>query len=448
MVISVTPMVCITLAFWLGRIGLIASGGCCASASGAAQMTANRIAKVKREGRFREIIVALLVVEFGALCIAPRLISKGSGALCNKNLQLFTNPAGSARLAPRPLVAGSAGALARRSVRSTLKGLAVLDSVRETEFALRAQCGRGRPRSQQQRTGASGHVPAVLLTCFDREWQTILARRQRAGCEFRESTRRAVGLVEVDDHSARGVGRIDVQVSPGRIGLFAAGVVGEDHEQLWLALFSDRIQPVALAINFKRDGARRLFSALHAEDVHDWHLLRRIVRFEARVDAPLQICRIGFNAGEVRAGGIVFVFDANPELVAALNDLQTQRTETQHGRFVFGVRFKFEGSDWFVGSSDIRVCRGFEFYDAVLENEDTGKAADLFFWQDDFVCRIAAEFVLAFLQPEQSNQREISAITLQLCEPRDPILLDLLRVSRRIKFPSGRCTRSRQQGGD
>src|SRR6266404_8121598 len=90
MVISVTPMVCITLAFWLGRIGLIASGGCCASASGAAQMTANRIAKVKRESRFREIIVALLVVEFGALCIALRLVSKGSGALCNKNLQLFT----------------------------------------------------------------------------------------------------------------------------------------------------------------------------------------------------------------------------------------------------------------------------------------------------------------------------------------------------------------------
>src|SRR5260370_29049581 len=76
MVMSVTPMVCITLAFWLGRIGLIASGGCCASASGATQMTATRIAKVKRESRFREIIVALLVVEFGALCIAPPCIGK------------------------------------------------------------------------------------------------------------------------------------------------------------------------------------------------------------------------------------------------------------------------------------------------------------------------------------------------------------------------------------
>src|SRR5258707_4471002 len=60
MLISVTPMVCITLAFWLGRIGLMANGGCCASAYGAAQMTANRIAKVKRENRFREIMVVLL----------------------------------------------------------------------------------------------------------------------------------------------------------------------------------------------------------------------------------------------------------------------------------------------------------------------------------------------------------------------------------------------------
>src|SRR5260370_41785139 len=60
MVISVTPMVCITLAFWLGRIGLTCSGGCCADANGAAQISANRIAKVKRENRFREIMVVLL----------------------------------------------------------------------------------------------------------------------------------------------------------------------------------------------------------------------------------------------------------------------------------------------------------------------------------------------------------------------------------------------------
>src|SRR5260370_3719018 len=135
MVISVTPMVCITLAFWLGRIGLIASGGCCASASGAAQMTANRIAKVKRESRFREIIVALLVVEFGALCIAPMVNGKKRLGVLRQNLQLFTNSAGSARLAPRPLVAGSARALARPTVRSTLNALSVSDSVRQTESA-------------------------------------------------------------------------------------------------------------------------------------------------------------------------------------------------------------------------------------------------------------------------------------------------------------------------
>src|SRR6266852_3545673 len=153
MVISVTPMVCITLAFWLGRIGLIASGGCCASASGAAQMTANRIAKVKRESRFREIIVVLLVVEFGALCIAPPLISKGSGALGNKNLQLFTNPAGSTRLAPRPLVAGTAGSPAGAcAARSKVLRCRIRSGKPSSRFALNAGEGARAPSN-------NGRVP-------------------------------------------------------------------------------------------------------------------------------------------------------------------------------------------------------------------------------------------------------------------------------------------------
>src|SRR5712692_9093074 len=132
-------------------------------------------------------------------------------------------------------------------------------------------------------------MSAVLLARIDRKSKSILFRRQWAGGEFSEGTRRAVGLVEVNDHSTVRVGWINVQVSPSGIGLFAAGVVGKDHEQLWLALFLDRIQPVSLALNLKRDGARRVFAALHAQDVHDWHLLRRIVRFKARLQAPLQI---------------------------------------------------------------------------------------------------------------------------------------------------------------
>lgn len=73
---SVTPIVCITLAFWLGLIGLIASGACCADAYGAAHVSASRIAKVKKKTRFREIMVALLVVEFGALSNATAVNSK------------------------------------------------------------------------------------------------------------------------------------------------------------------------------------------------------------------------------------------------------------------------------------------------------------------------------------------------------------------------------------
>ena len=109
-------------------------------------------------------------------------------------------------------------------------------------------------------------MSGVLLTRFDRKRQAILPRWQRAGREFRESTGRAIGLIKVYDHSTVRVGWINVQVSPGGIGLFAAGVVREDHEQLWLALFLNRIEPISLATNFKRDGARRVFAALHVED--------------------------------------------------------------------------------------------------------------------------------------------------------------------------------------
>jgi len=87
----VTPTVCITLAFWLGRMGLICNGGCCALTYGAAQIEMSPIAKVKRESRFREIMLALLVKEFGALCNAHHPVGKGLGVISDKNSQLLTN---------------------------------------------------------------------------------------------------------------------------------------------------------------------------------------------------------------------------------------------------------------------------------------------------------------------------------------------------------------------
>src|SRR6266568_6451546 len=91
MVISVTPMVCITLAFWLGRIGLTASGGCCADAYGAAQIAANRIAKEKSESRAREIIVSLLLIDLKHYpscywSTASNRPNPNSGELCCRGL--------------------------------------------------------------------------------------------------------------------------------------------------------------------------------------------------------------------------------------------------------------------------------------------------------------------------------------------------------------------------
>src|SRR6184192_1938322 len=90
MVMSVTPMVCITLAFWLGRSGLICTCGCCAKTKGAAQIAANRIAKAKSENRFMEIMV-LLLFGFGALCNAREVNGKLRWTPLPLNLQLFTN---------------------------------------------------------------------------------------------------------------------------------------------------------------------------------------------------------------------------------------------------------------------------------------------------------------------------------------------------------------------
>src|SRR5258707_11222887 len=247
-------------------------------------------------------------------------------------------------------------------------------------------------------------MSAVLLACLDRKRQAILFWWQRAGREFRESTRRAVSLVKVNDYLPGSVGRINVQISPGGIGLFAAGAVREDHEQLWLALFLDCIEPVRGTVDLKRDGARRVFAALHTQDIYDWHLLGRIVRLEVRCQAPLLISRITFDAREICPRGIVFVFDAKAELVAALNDLKTQRTKVQHGGLIAGVRLKFDEGDRSAGSGDVRVCRGLESDDAVLEDKDTGDGAGFFFRHDDHVRRVAAEFVLAFFQPEQADQ--------------------------------------------
>src|SRR5438105_10947776 len=76
MVMSVTPIVCITLAFWLGRSGLIASVGCWAKAW-PAHPAPNRITRWKSESRLVQIMVVLLGCRISrALCNATARSSK------------------------------------------------------------------------------------------------------------------------------------------------------------------------------------------------------------------------------------------------------------------------------------------------------------------------------------------------------------------------------------
>src|SRR5215831_17900291 len=77
MVMSVTPMVCVTLAFGLGYIGLTLTGGCCDRTYGAAHVTAKRVARLKNENRLCEIIWALLRRRiWPALCNAGEVNGK------------------------------------------------------------------------------------------------------------------------------------------------------------------------------------------------------------------------------------------------------------------------------------------------------------------------------------------------------------------------------------
>src|SRR5215471_1296637 len=80
MVMSVTPMVCITLAFGLGYNCLTLTGACCACTYGATHVAAKRTAKLKEENRVRELILALLDRRiWPALCNAGGVNYKRSG---------------------------------------------------------------------------------------------------------------------------------------------------------------------------------------------------------------------------------------------------------------------------------------------------------------------------------------------------------------------------------
>jgi len=85
MVMSVTPMVCITLAFGLGSIGLTLADGCWGQAYVVALVTAKRTAKLKNEKRLREIILALLLRRIcPALCNASGLNGKKRAEMKNR----------------------------------------------------------------------------------------------------------------------------------------------------------------------------------------------------------------------------------------------------------------------------------------------------------------------------------------------------------------------------
>lgn len=65
--------------------------------------------------------------------------------------------------------------------------------------------------------------------------------------------------------------------------------------------------------------------------------------------------------------------------------------------------------------------------------------------KSNLVRNIAAEFVLAFSQPEQSDQSQPSVVAREIREAFRPVLLDLSGIGVSIYLGSGSSTRSEQQ---
>ena len=74
-------------------------------------------------------------------------------------------------------------------------------------------------------------MPVVQLAGFNPHRQAILLRRERAGRIRGKRAGRVLGLVEVQHHLAV-LREIGVEKSPGRIGLFPAGEIVKDEEEM------------------------------------------------------------------------------------------------------------------------------------------------------------------------------------------------------------------------
>src|SRR5579862_7525097 len=132
------------------------------------------------------------------------------------------------------------------------------------------------------------------------------------------------------------------------VGLVSAGSVREHDEKLGIArLFQYRIEPPLASVLAEYQRARGLHLELHAENIHDGHVMYRLVALKARVHHPVGAHGKVLEAPEMEAMRVGEIADAHPEVAGALDDVEAQCAAFEHGRFAARVGSEVERTDRF-----------------------------------------------------------------------------------------------------
>ncbi len=163
----------------------------------------------------------------------------------------------------------------------------------------------GRSDGPPPRGGSPGRRPAtvlmtarsadrLLLPRLDGDRQVVPLRRQRAGRELRVGAGQVGGPVEVQDHGAFGVRRVDLQRPVGRVGGDARGLVGEQHEQAARGRTVEGGQRQRLPVELELDPSRGVVHVLQPlDDRADGGRPRLVERQVAPGHRPARVRRVG-----------------------------------------------------------------------------------------------------------------------------------------------------------
>ncbi len=255
------------------------------------------------------------------------------------------------------------------------------------------------------------------LARLDPDRELVLGRGQRAGGVFGEDAGRVVGAVEVD-HGLAADGRLHVEEASGSVRVDAVGAIPEDHEIVRFAALENRVQTVGPAAVLEDEGARGRLRVVLTEHVRDRDPFRGSVGLEPGLDPPARCDRKIVQTVEAPAGGARAVLDANAEPIAAADQVEEEASEAQPRRL--SVRVRCEHQRPVDGVPVGRQCGSRQRTQRrpVPDENDRAEARGRGVRQDDAVSGLAAEGIVALVEPVEPDDRQPSVFG---AEPGDPL---------------------------